>query len=93
MCVRRKRASRYTVAPLGPPHSPDQLALAVETRSTLEVNISRLYFTAKLEIKRKNDEIIRLRRLCVPIHLIHSVGPCVRAAVGAVWVWYSALTV
>lgn len=40
-----------------------QLELANETRAVLESNISRLYATAKLEIKRKGEEIIRLRRL------------------------------
>lgn len=33
----------------------------------LEVNISKLYTTARLELKRKDTEIVRLRRACVII--------------------------
>jgi hypothetical protein len=43
----------------------EQLGECEGAKATLERNISTLFATAKLEIQRKNDEIVRLRRLSV----------------------------
>ena len=40
-----------------------QLDVATASKAVLETNISKLYNTAKTEIKRKDEEIIRLRRM------------------------------
>jgi hypothetical protein len=42
-----------------------QADAADESVRVLERNISSLFTTAKLEIRRKDDEMTRLRTLCV----------------------------
>ena len=43
-----------------------QLEATAAAKAILETNISRLYVTARNEVKRKDEEILRLRRMWVP---------------------------
>lgn len=42
---------------------PVQKQASAETIRILEKNMSALFATARLEVKRKDDEILRLRKL------------------------------